>query len=139
MINGLPEWARRYIHDIETYEPSGATSAAALAARYAAGVVHGAEVERRGWRGRAEEAEIGLCAHSQNSVPTDAVSGWLQYIKGTRAASPSAPAAAEAPGGAGAREVGCGCDREEGDSECFIHGADECGACGAPWARMSPG
>ena len=89
MINGLPEWARRYIHDIETYEPSGATSAAALAARYAAGVVHGAEVERRGWRGRAEEAEIGLCAHSQNRVPTDAVFGWLQYIKGTRAAMPA--------------------------------------------------
>jgi len=51
MINGLPEWARRYIHDIETYEPSGATSAAALAARYAAGVAHGAEVERRSQAG----------------------------------------------------------------------------------------
>lgn len=28
----------------------------------------------------------------------------------------------------------CSCHLEAGDSECFVHGADECGSCGAKWA-----
>lgn len=32
----------------------------------------------------------------------------------------------------------CVCDQEEGDSECPVHGADECGACRAKWTAIDP-